>query len=375
MATGSERYTTRPFAMGTFTFTVTTSTADDRALVESLFRDMPEPASAGTGITAFTMLRSSADRSAWAVSGQRLDDVTVSTIESALSLLMGEVNFNALDAEPESLHLHAALATNEGRAVVIAAQRDTGKTTTVAHLMARGWGFVTDENVRLSPGAVDVTGFPKPLSIKPGGRELVVHLQPWMIPPVGDGPEDFRFVPVSASGATVVEGGVPHVVVLLRRPFPRNQVGSPVAERLHPADAVVALMQETLDAERFGSAAARLATLAAASHCYELTAGTPEATVDEIEQLFRLDPVEPEEVAVLPSSPAFSPGVVSVTIGDRVVIHDTVSGRILALDAGGTRVWRQLGGWCDDDGIDVDGPVIGPFVAQLRELGVVAGAA
>jgi hypothetical protein len=117
-----------------------------------------------------------------------------------------------------------------------------------------------------------------------------------------------------------------------------------------------------------------LAELSAVSHCFKLAIWTPSATADAIEQLFALDPVDPLDVAVLPGSPAFSAGVVSVMLGDRVVIHDTVSGRILALDAGGTRVWRQLGGWGLDE-VDVDGPVIGPFVEQLRALGVLAGAA
>jgi len=370
-----EPYTTRPFAMGAFEFVVVTATADDQKLVELLFQDLPEPPSAGTGITFFLLIRKDTEGSAWTVSGQRLDNLTVPNLEAALNLLMGELNFGALEAEPEHLHLHAALATNEGRSVIIAAEANTGKTTTVAHLVARGWGFATDERVRLSQGTSEVAGLPKPLAIKPGGRAFVDHLEPWMIPPAGDGPEDFRFVPVSASGATVVAGGAPHVVLLLQRPFPGEPVTGAVAVHLHPADAVVALMQETLDAERFGSATMRLAELAAASHCFELTTGTPAETADEIERLFRLDPVESIEVSVLPSSPAFSPGVLSVMLGDRVVVHDTVSGRILALDAGGTRVWKQLGGWCDDDGIDVDGPAIGPFVAQLRALGVVAGAA
>ena len=83
----------------------------------------------------------------------------------------------------------------------------------------------------------------------------------------------------------------------------------------------------------------------------------------------------PVEVSVLPRSDAFSPGVVSVAVGDRTVVHDTTSGRIFALDAGATRVWTQLGGWSVDPSIDVDGPVIEPFVAQLRALGVLAGAA
>jgi hypothetical protein len=91
--------------------------------------------------------------------------------------------------------------------------------------------------------------------------------------------------------------------------------------------------------------------------------------------LFGLEPVEPMKVEVLPSSEAFSPGVVSVVIGDRAAIHDTASGAILALDEGATRVWTQLGGWSVDEEMDIDGPVIGPFVAQLRALGVLAGAA
>jgi hypothetical protein len=37
-------------------------------------------------------------------------------------------------------------------------------------------------------------------------------------------------------------------------------------------------------------------------------------------------------------------------------------------------VWSRLGGWSDDDDIDLDGPVIGTFVARLRALGLLAGA-
>ncbi len=81
-------------------------------------------------------------------------------------------------------------------------------------------------------------------------------------------------------------------------------------------------------------------------------------------------------VTVLPPSTAFSRGVVSLMLDDRVVVNDTVSGRILALDAGGARVWRQLGGQsAGEASIDIDGPVIGQFVTQLRELGLVVGAA
>jgi hypothetical protein len=386
VTTHGEQHTTRSFAAGAFEFAVATDDVEDRRLAESLFRDLPAPGPSERPPTIFSLLRTGGNGT-WSLSGPRLGNRSATTLDAALKLLLNAVNLCALDAEPDSLHLHAAAATKAGRAVVIAAQRDVGKTTTVAHLVARGWGFVTDETVRLSAGTDEVTGIPKPLSIKPKGRALVEHLEPWVVPAT-DGADGFRFVPIGASGATVDRGGAPHLVVLLRRPFDDgegtddgNGTGATSGARtgastrpIHPADAAVALMQETLDAERFGRTAARLAALAAVSHCYEVTIGTPDETADAIESLSRLDPVEPLEVSVLPASDSFGPGVVSVAVGDRTVVHDTHSGRILALDAGATRVWSRLGGWSVDDDIDLDGPVISTFVARLRALGLLAGA-
>jgi hypothetical protein len=288
--------------------------------------------------------------------------------------LLTAVTLCALDAEPEHLHLHAACAARDGRTVVIAARRDVGKTTTVARLVARGWDFVTDETVRLSATTDRITGIPKPLSIKPGGKANIVDFEPWMVPSHGQVPVGFTFVPMGASGCTVGTGGAPHLVVLLRRTEDAPP-SAPSATVVHPADAVVALMQETLDAQRFGDAALRLTALAAVSHCYEITCGTPSDTADLITTLFTLAPVEPVAVEVLPKSDAFSAGVVSVGVGDRTVVHDTHTGRIFALDVGASRVWSCLGGWSTDPEVDVDRPVIAPFVARLRALGVLDGAA
>ena len=62
-------------------------------------------------------------------------------------------------------------------------------------------------------------------------------------------------------------------------------------------------------------------------------------------------------------------------IGDRAVVHSEASGQIFALDEGATRVWKQFGGWDAADEIDLGGPAIAPFVAQLRALGVLLDAA
>ncbi len=77
---------------------------------------------------------------------------------------------------------------------------------------------MTDETVRLTTGSNTVSGFPKPLSIKPAGRHVVAHLEQWMIPPVSDAAPEFHFVPIGATGATLADAGTAHLVVLLRRP-------------------------------------------------------------------------------------------------------------------------------------------------------------
>ncbi len=365
-------HTTRTFAAGAFEFDVATTRDVDRDMVEALFADLPAPPRR-RGTERFLVEFDADAKPNWLVRGPRIGEEPAPQVDIALVHLMAAVNLCALDAEPTSLHLHAAAATRDGRAVLIAAERNTGKTTTIANLVARGWSFITDETVRLGDSD-QITGFPKPMSIKPYGHSLVPHFLPWMIPPI-DAQEGFvRFVPVGTSGASVVPGGTPHLVVLLKRPFDERTT-TPTIKHLNPADAVVALMQETLDAERHGSAALRLAELAARSHCVELTIGGPSETVDAIEQLFDVAPVAALDVSMLAPSKAVSSSVVSVALGERAVLHDTASGRILALDEGGTRIWQVAGGWSRDDSIDLDGPMIGSFVAQLRALGLLASAA
>ena len=370
-----ELHTTRPFAAGPFVFALAASDSTDARLIGSLFEDLASPLDDRVA-TVFVLLRLKGDDGEvrWSLSGPRLADEVVGSLSAVLVRLMSAINLCALDADPGRLHLHAALATKDGLAALLAAERDVGKTTTIAHLVVRGWTFLTDETVSVEPDAHHLSGFPKPLSIKPGGRELVEHLTPWMVPPVDDGLEAFRFVRAGATAEVGTDAVRCHLIVLLR---PRHGGGTaaPASCPLHPADAVVGLMQETLDAERFGATTARLATLTAASHCFEVTLGGPADTAGLIEELFDLAPVEPLDVRVLPESGATTPGVVTVTIGDRAVVHEQRSGRIFALDAAGTRVWEHLGGWSVDPAIDRSGPGIAPFVAQLRALGVLDGSA
>lgn len=371
MDASTELFRTRLFAAGPFCFTVATSTAEDRDLVERLFADLPQSDRTDPPDGCFVLTR---DRTggdiAWSLSGPRLEGQPKLSEVSALTRLMSAVNLCALDFDPGSLHLHAAAAARSGQAVIIAARRNTGKTTTVAHLVMQGWDFITDEMVALHPDKDEITGFPKPLSIKPDGGSRVRDLTQWMLPGGASDGDAFRYVPIGATGASVAAFAHPRLVVLLRRPD--GDVAAAASSRpLAPTDAVVALMQETLDATRYGASALRLARLAGSASCVEVTIGSPQDTARLIEHLFDEEPPERSEVSALEVSPAMAPGVVSVAIGDRIVVHDEGTGRIFALDDVASRVWRQLGGW-NNSGLDLDGPVIGAFVEGLRSMGVLA---
>jgi hypothetical protein len=365
----------RPMSAGAFNFTIEVSHADDQATIESFFRDLPNPPH-GAPCEPIELIRSEArnedGEQQWTLAGPRLDDRPTVPIVGALLRLMSAVNLSALDAEPGALHLHAAAAARNGRAIIIAAERNTGKTTTVSHLVKRGWSFITDETVILTADSPDVGGFPKPLSIKPGGFDLVPHLVAHAIPAIVDDRPSFHFVPVGATGARVAASATPHLTVLLRRDPMAGDDAAPSSRRLRPADAVVALMQETLDAGRYGNAALRLAQLAVASNCYEVTVGSPEATAEHLEELMSNLPAESVDVTLLPDGPHVAKDVVSVEIGDAIVVHEQSNGGIFALDSAAARIWRHVGGWNVDDAIDITGPVVAPFVNQLRSLGVLA---
>lgn len=362
---------TRSFVAGNLIFAVRVSCDSDRHLLEQLFVDLDEPTSQ-TSVEIFSMLRTQGSNSAVQLRGPNVGSAT-GTLISALGALVAAVNLAALDAEPSALHLHAGAVVRNGTALVVVAPRQTGKTTTIAHLVERGWAYVTDETVSLASAARRITGFPKPLSIKPAGVGLVEHLTEAMIPPFSADPDlqatGYRFVPASNSGAAIAQGGEARLAVLLKR-----DTASPAAvatsREVPPADAVVRMMQEVFDAERHGSAALRLAEFAAGVVCHEVTVGTPQSTAALIETLFENAAAVNHPVELLEPSTQLPDGVVTIRIGDRYVVHHTGSGVIFALDRAGSNIWSELGGWSEPT-TDLEGPGVRDFVGQLRALGVV----
>jgi len=362
------RFISRGFAAGAFRFAVDANDRDDVDLVERLFADLdrPGPDEPLTGTYQLDRVEGTVPVE-WVIDGPRLEQQPPLGLAAMLTRFMSAVNIAALDLEPGSLHLHAAAAARGGRAVVIAAEQNTGKTTTVSHIVSRGWEFITDETVRLGHDDGAVHGFPKPVSIKPGGAHLVELLVSHMVPAHEVGVDSFHFVALGAAGARTAASAAPMLIVLLRRN--EHSSDSPTSREVPAADAVVALMQNTLDAERHGSAASRLADLVAIAPCVEVTVGPPDETAALIERLAEAPTRPPFSVDVLPGSPTVDVDVVSVKIDDRMVVHHRRTGQIFALDPMGSIIWEQLGGWVDH-GIDLAGPGVADLVGQLASLDV-----
>lgn len=370
---GQELLLSRPLLAGPLPFFVGSTEQWLVDLSEQVFRDLPSPADAAGELPCFVLAPSSAsDVDRFDLIGPGTGDLRAVPLAMAIGRLVTALSRAALDAEPERLHIHAAAAARGNDAAILAAPRETGKTTTITRLALDGWTCISDETVSIRAGDDLVRGFSKPLSIKPGSRPLLPELQPHFLPPAAnDDAASVLHVSLKDIGVETTSAAHPRMVALLRRPLSPGMSGQPSSKPLHPAEAVVGLMAETLDAGRYGDdAALELARLSARCTCWEVTVGPLAETAAEIERLFDLEPTT-HTVDALPSGRGpVLPNVRSVLIGDRVVLHELPEGRIVALDEAGTQIWLQLGGWATSENIDLKAPVVSAFIGQLEHLGM-----
>jgi hypothetical protein len=99
--------------------------------------------------------------------------------QSVLGGLSWHINRSVIEHSVDRYVLmHAAAATLAGVTVVLAADMESGKTTTVAGLLRSGFDYVTDEAVALDPETGRVSPFSKTLSLDPGSWKLFPECAP-----------------------------------------------------------------------------------------------------------------------------------------------------------------------------------------------------
>lgn len=301
------------------------------------------------------------------------------TEAEAIGSVITAVTRIALDHETDELHLHAAAIEREGRGVLISAMSGAGKTTLTGALLEHGWSYVSDESVAFENDSLDCRGFPKPLMIKAFGTAdtPVASLRR-----TGVDLSEMSYnwaVPASRIGAPIVERVEASLVVILEPPASGGFDEPPKVSHLHPTDAVVKLMSQTMDAERFGPEALEaLVSRAANATCVALQTGQVDETADLVGRLAAADSPthEIQRLDVQPGlQTAWVPrtSVRSSRVDDRVVAHDTDSGNVMALDESGSALWMALYGqppaWWANETLELESTT--EFLEQLRHYGFV----
>lgn len=210
--------------------------------------------------------------------GPVVGEVTPSDV---LGYLIWHVNAQATTRRqmPDHVLLHAAAATRSGRAVVLAAPMESGKTTTVSGLVRAGWGYLTDEAaaVRLDD-----------LHVEPWHKSLAVDDGSWAVLPelaehdAGGIPTQWQ-VPVSRIPGAQLADRTPIGWVVL----PRYVKGASTSlDAVSPASALVELAASTF---QFREAPVRhldaLADLVRAVDSYRLTVGSLDEAVETLTRM------------------------------------------------------------------------------------------
>lgn len=266
-----------------------------------------------------------------------------------------------------SPHLHAAaLCDSDGNGVLLVGPSGVGKSTLTARLAAEGLLVLNDEQVGLHPQLGVVSGFTRPVSIKPGGHQYVEPLtraRPrsydhlWLIDPAQLG-SDFA---VSAR---------PTVVILLGPDADR-----PSVRRVSSAEAVAACCDNNLDLVRDVEASlAAYLWLVQTAQCYEITNGRNVRAGELIELLARNEasPAGPPTTLRRPKTDGTTTEharrrpVFEIDFGTEMVLYEPASRAVVRLNEDGAAVWRRLdSSW--DPPVDQDA-----FVEALIRAGVVA---
>ncbi|SEO53357.1 HprK-related kinase A [Aquisalimonas asiatica] len=188
------------------------------------------------------------------------------------------------------LVLHAAAAEREGRTYLFPGASGSGKSTLVAALMLSGWRLLTDELVLLDVDTGAVQPFPRPLGLKNAAIHVIQRDFPQAVlgEPVNDTTKG-QVAHLRPSRRSIEQARLPgHIEAVV---FPRYRPGvAAELEACHPADAFLALVNQSFNYQVLGERAFRLLSeLVQRVPAYEVQYGT----LDEGHGLIRTIDAQP----------------------------------------------------------------------------------
>lgn len=289
----------------------------------------------------------------WAVVADGFATITFAHRSDAVDKVVSIINGIALDVAHTRLNIHAGgVARSDDHALLLAGVPGAGKSTLTAALLSHGYRYLTDEMIGLSADSRRIAGYQKALTLKRGSETVFTGIDFAEYCSQKDGQLRW-YVPATHLGAGAVIGSaLPHTLV-----FPKRiDIDRVDIERLSRPHALLRLLLNSFDLERFGSQALEVAAnFVASCHLYVVAYADANEAANRLSKELEVDPVDAAEVSMLePHSylggestddqPIGRPTVHGVSFEDGGVLHDTVSGRLVALDPPAVATWCELDG-------------------------------
>jgi hypothetical protein len=271
----------RPYRALDLEFSVRTASADLSDYLESILEPLAAGRSAGRLQQVFSVVDDGERfKRRYAVYRDGQPIIRTPSEPQALLYLLWQLNRAVVTASDRYLLVHAAAATYGGSAILLPASMNAGKTTLVAGLVQRGFGYLTDEAAAIDPQTLMVDPFPKPLSIELGSWEALEALRPALDQRFMRFAEDqWYVVPDAIRPGAVAVPSEPRLIVTPRfEPAAKTTI-----EPMSRAEGVLMLAENSFNfASHKGAGLETLAAVVRKCTCYRLTSGSLEEACAEI---------------------------------------------------------------------------------------------
>ncbi len=194
------------------------------------------------------------------------------------------INLRVIERHSQFVQLHAASMVRNGHGCIFAGASGCGKSTLSAALLARGWGYLSDEFALIDPRTLHLHPFPKALCIKAGSFHAIGRLglrfaqQRHHIKGVKG---RVGYINPASLGPNATAGVAPVRFVI----FPKYEEGAvPKLESISPGRALLELAGCVFNRPTFaGDSMEVLAKTVRQSECFRLTTGELESTCSLLE--------------------------------------------------------------------------------------------
>lgn len=153
----------------------------------------------------------------------------------AVAMFLWHLNQETVRVTSDRLLLHAGVVAVDGRAVLLPAGMEAGKTTLVTALLRAGADYLSDELAALDPVTLEVAAYPKALSLDPGSwglfPDLAQDVDPEVLPLL---PHQWQVPADAVRPGAIRDRAIPALVV-----FPRYRPSAATTlRRVELADAL-----------------------------------------------------------------------------------------------------------------------------------------